>query len=96
MLERFIGRSPGALTLIHQAGEGSMTNSDVPAYRVQLLPAPMVIDADGLPVPNSHVVEIVFLGDTIDTTLGKVNTIVGPGTAKIIVEDATYPWISLC
>ena len=56
----------------------------------------MVIDADGLPVPNSHVVEIVFPGDTIDTTLGKVNTIVGPGTAKIIVEDATYRGISLC
>lgn len=73
-----------------------MTNSDIPAYRVQLLPAPMVIDADGLPVENSHVVEIVFPGDTIDTTLGKVNTIVGTGTAKIIVEDATYRGISLC
>jgi hypothetical protein len=73
-----------------------MTNSDIPTFRVQLLPAPMVIDADGLPVPNSHVVEIVFPGDTIDTTLGKVNSIVGPGTAKIIVEDATYRGISLC
>lgn len=73
-----------------------MTNSAIPAFRVQLLPAPMVIDADGLPVANSHVVEIVFPGDTIDTTLGKVNTIVGPGTAKIIVEDATYRGISLC
>jgi hypothetical protein len=56
----------------------------------------MVIDADGLPVPKSHVVEIMFPGDTIDTTLGKVNTIVGPGTAKIIVDDATYRGISLC
>ncbi|MEG3162678.1 hypothetical protein U1763_19435 [Sphingomonas sp. LB2R24] len=73
-----------------------MTNPDIPTFRVQLLPAPMVIDADGLPVANSHVVEIVFPGDTIDTTLGKVNTIVGPGTAKIIVEDATYRGISLC
>jgi hypothetical protein len=96
MLERFLRRSPWALTLIHQAGEGLMTNSDIPAYRVQLLPAPMVIDADGLPVANSHVVEIVFPGDTIVTTLGKVNTIVGAGTAKIIVDDATYRGISLC
>jgi hypothetical protein len=70
MLERFLDRSPYALTLIPQAGKGPMTNSDVPAYRVQLLPAPIVIGADGLPVANSHVVEIVFPGDTIDTTLG--------------------------
>lgn len=73
-----------------------MTDSDIPAYRVQLLPAPMVIDDDGLPVPNSHVVEIVFPGDTINTMLGKVNTIVGQGTAKIIVDDATYRGVSLC
>jgi hypothetical protein len=73
-----------------------MTNTDILTYRVQLLPAPMVIDADGLPVPNSHVVEIVFPGDTIDTVLGKVNTIVGPGTAKIIVEESTYRGVSLC
>ena len=73
-----------------------MTNSDIPAYRVQLLPAPVVIDADSHPVANAHVVEILFPGDTIDTTLGKVNTIVGPGTAKIIVDDVTYRGISLC
>jgi hypothetical protein len=73
-----------------------MTNTNIPTYRVQLLPAPMVIDAEGLPIPNSHVVEVVFPGDTIETTLGKVNTIVGPGTAEIIVEDATHRGISLC
>jgi hypothetical protein len=82
--------------MLHQVGEDRMTNTDILTYRVQLLPAPMVIDADGLPVPKSHVVEIVFPGDTIDTALGKVNTIVGPGTAKIIVDEATYRGISLC
>jgi hypothetical protein len=51
-------------------------------YRVQLVPQPIVIDADGLPVPDSHVVEITFPGDAIETILGRVNTIVGPGTPK--------------
>ncbi len=73
-----------------------MISSTVHAYRVRLLPAPTVIDADGLPVDNSHVLEIVFRSDTIDTASGRMNTIVGPGTAKIIVEDATYRGIGLC
>lgn len=73
-----------------------MTDKIVPTYRVQLLPAPMVIDTDGLPVANSHVIEIVFPGDAIETALGKVNTIVGPGTAKIIVDEATHRGVSLC
>jgi hypothetical protein len=65
-------------------------------YRVKLVPSPIVIDADGLPVANSHVVEIVFPGDTIETALGKVNTIVGPGTAKIIVGETTLRGVPLC
>jgi hypothetical protein len=56
----------------------------------------MVIDADGLPVANSHVIEIVFPGDTIDTMLGPVNTIVGPGVAKILVGDMTLRGVPLC
>jgi hypothetical protein len=66
------------------------------SYRVQLVPQPIVIDADGLPVPNSHVVEITFPGDTIETALGSVNTIVGAGVAKIVVGDATVRGVPLC
>ena len=73
-----------------------MNNPTLPAYRVQLLPSPIVIDADGLPVADSHVVEIVFAGDATDTPSGRVNTIVGPGTAKIMVGDATHRGIRLC
>ncbi len=73
-----------------------MTSPTPPAYRVQLLPAPVVIDADGLPVANSHVLEIVFHGDTTETAAGRVETIVGPGAAKIIVEEATHRGIGLC
>ena len=65
-------------------------------YRVQLVPQPIVIDADGLPVSNSHVVEITFPGDAIETILGRVNTIVGPGTAKILVGDITVRGVPLC
>lgn len=65
-------------------------------YRVQLVPQPIVIDVDGLPVPNSHVVEITFPGDAIETAMGRVNTIVGAGLAKIIVGDATVRGVPLC
>ena len=65
-------------------------------YRVQITPRPIVIDTDGLPVPNSHVVEISFPGDTIETMLGRVNTIVGPGIVKIIVGDTTIRGVALC
>lgn len=65
-------------------------------YRVKLTPLPMVIDADNQPVPNSHVVEINFPGDVIETALGKVNTIVGPGLAKIIVDDTTFRGVAIC
>jgi len=65
-------------------------------YRVQLVPQPIVINADGLPVANSHVVEITFPGDAIETVLGRVNTIVGAGVAKIIVGDVTLRGVPLC
>ena len=66
------------------------------SYRFQLVPQPIVIDADGLPVANSHVVEITFPGDAIETALGRMNTIVGAGLAKIIVGDATVRGVPLC
>jgi len=65
-------------------------------YRVKLVPSPMVIDAAGVPVPNSHVVEITFPGDTIETMLGQVNTIVGPGAAKVIVGETRIRGVPLC
>ena len=65
-------------------------------YRVQILPRPFVIDAGGFPVPNSHVIEIAFPGDTIETALGSANTIVGPGIAKILVNDLTTRGVALC
>ncbi|WBO24472.1 hypothetical protein [Sphingomonas abietis] len=68
----------------------------LPTYRVQLVPFPAVIDADGLLVANSHVVEIVFPGDRVETALGPVNTIVGPGTAKILVGETTIRGVPLC
>lgn len=67
-----------------------------PPYRVQLFPRPIVIDGNGLPVRPSHVIDIVFPTDTTETTLGRVNTIIGPGVAKIIVGDTTIRGVSLC
>jgi len=66
------------------------------SYRVQLIPQPIIIDANGRSVPNSHVVEITFPGDAIETIVGRVNTIIGPGLAKVIVGDATIRGIPLC
>ncbi len=65
-------------------------------YRVQIMPRPFVLDADGLPVPNSHVIEIAFPGDTIETALGSANTIIGPGVAKILVGELTILGVALC
>jgi hypothetical protein len=65
-------------------------------YSVKLLPLPVVVDMAGQPVANSHVVEIIFPGGSIETALGKVNTIVGPGVAKIIVGDMTVRGVPLC
>jgi hypothetical protein len=66
------------------------------SYRVQLVRQPLVIDADGLPVSNSHAVEITVPGDAIETAMGRVNTIVGAGVAKILVGDATVLGVPLC
>ena len=65
-------------------------------YRVQLVPQPIVVDVDGAPVADSHVVEIAFPGDAVETVLGRVNTIVGPGLAKILVGDTTVRGVPLC
>ncbi len=65
-------------------------------YRVQLVPRPIVIDQNGLPVCNAYVIDIVFPGDTADTILGRVNKIIGPGVAKILVGDTTIRGVSLC
>jgi hypothetical protein len=65
-------------------------------YRVQILPQPIVIDANGFPVATSHVVEIIFPSDTIETILGRVNTIVEPDSAKILVGDAPIRGVTLC
>lgn len=67
-----------------------------PPYRVQLVPRPIVVDGNGLPVHTSHVIDIVFPADTTETILGRVNTIIGPGVAKIIVGDTTIRGVSLC
>jgi len=64
-------------------------------YRGQLVPLPIAVDADGLPVANSHV-EIIFPDDVIKTALGRMNTIVRAGVAKIIVGDATTRGGLLC
>ena len=68
----------------------------VPTYRVQLVPCPAAIDADGRAVANPHVVEIVFPDCTLETTLGRVNRIVGPGAAKILVGETTIRGGPLC
>ncbi len=64
--------------------------------RVQPIPRPIVIDGDGLPVRNSHVIDIAFPCDTTEISLGRVSTIVGPGVAKIIVEGTTVCGVTLC
>lgn len=65
-------------------------------YRVKLVPRLCVIDADEQPVDDAHVIEISFPGDTIDTLHGRINTITGAGTAKIIVGDLTIRGVPLC
>lgn len=65
-------------------------------YRVKLLPRLCVLDAEERPVVDAHVIEISFPGDAIDTLHGRVNTITGAGTAKIIVGDLTIRGVPLC
>lgn len=66
------------------------------SYRVKLISCPIVVDGNGEPVPNSHVIEITFAGDSIETMLGRENTIVGPGVAKIQVGDIRIRGVPLC
>ncbi len=65
-------------------------------YRVRIVPSPTVIDADGKPVADARVLEIVFPGDSIDTPTGRVNFIVGAGVAKISVAGETIRGVPLC
>ncbi len=67
-----------------------------PPYRVQLIPRPIVIDANVLPVLNSYVVEIAFPGEAIVTLLGSVNIIIGPGVAKVLVDNISFRGVPLC
>lgn len=66
------------------------------SYRVQIVPRPIVIDDDGLPIPNSHVLEIIFPTDTVDTAAGPTSSILGAGIAKILVADVTVRGVGLC
>lgn len=65
-------------------------------YRVRIVPVPTVIDADGEPVADTRVLEIIFPGDSIDTPTGRVNFIVGAGVAKISVAGETIRGVPLC
>ncbi|TCP65088.1 hypothetical protein C8J43_11430 [Sphingomonas sp. PP-CE-1G-424] len=70
--------------------------AELMSYRVQIAPRPIVIDDDGLPVPNSHVLEIIFPTDSIDTAAGPTSSIIGAGIAKILVADVTVRGVGLC
>lgn len=60
-------------------------------YRVTLSTVPAsVIDAQGRPVPNSHVHRISFPHGPIDTAQGRVWVITGPATAEISVSGTYY------
>lgn len=65
-------------------------------YRVQISPSPIVIDEADFPVPNSHVLDISFPGSAIETLMGRMETIVGTGIAKILVGDTVIHGVPLC
>jgi hypothetical protein len=65
-------------------------------YRAPLPQQPIAIGADGLPVLNSRVIDIMFPSDASETAFGCVKTIVGPSVAKVMVGDPTIRAISLC
>jgi len=66
------------------------------SYRVRIAPLPTVVDNSDVPVGNARVLEIIFPGDTINTAVGRVNVIVGAGTAKIMVDGETIRGVALC
>lgn len=65
-------------------------------YRVRIAPVPIVIDDSDAPVVGARVLEIIFPGDTIETAAGRINIIVGAGTAKIMVAGKILRSIPLC
>lgn len=65
-------------------------------YRVRIAPTPTVIDDNDTPVIGARVLEIIFPGDTIDTAAGRINIIVGAGTAKIMLAGKILRSIPLC
>ena len=65
-------------------------------YRVQISPSPIFMDEAGVPVPNSHVLDITFPGSAIETFMGRTETIVGNGIAKILVGDTVIRGVPLC
>ena len=73
-----------------------MLKPTLSSYRVRLTPLPTVIDDDDQAIAGTHVVEIVFPGQTIETRLGPVNTIIGAGVAKILVGETTIRGVPLC
>ena len=66
------------------------------AYRVQVSPRPIVIDDTGLPVPQSHVLTVGFPRESVDTQVGAMTSIVGAGTATILVGSKTILGVALC
>lgn len=65
-------------------------------YRVRIAPIPIAISASDTPVVGARVLEIIFPGDTIETAAGRINVIVGAGTAKIMVAGKILRSIPLC
>jgi len=65
-------------------------------YRVQLALQPIVVDANGLRVADSNVVEITFPGVANETARGRVNTIVGSGIVKSLLATTLRSAGSRC
>ncbi len=55
-----------------------------------------MIDADVLPVPDLHVMEILFPADAMETSIGKLNAIVASGVAKIVIGGFAVRGVPLC
>jgi hypothetical protein len=59
------------------------------------LGAPAQYGVDPRIMPSSTI-QLCPSGRCIEPALGKVNTIVGSGVAKIIVDDTTFRGVTLC
>lgn len=76
---------------------GALHSAATPtAYRVRIAPVPTVVDLEGALVQKSRILEITFPGETVDTSSGPRNVVVGAGVAKILVGDITIRGVSLC